>query len=120
MLDGSSGRRGAGELELRLGDEGAPVAALAAHEAAAPLERAERLAKRHAADAVALGKLSLGRQAVAGGEPAPCDRRLERELDLRVCRPASRLDRSFRKRHYGLDFSVWTGRWRARRRRSRG
>src|SRR5207302_10677491 len=71
-------RRGAGELELRLGDEGAPIAALAAHEAAASLERAERLAKRHAADAVALGKLSLGRQAVGGGEPASLDRRLGR------------------------------------------
>src|SRR5207302_198060 len=31
-------RRGAGELELRLGDERAPVAALAAHEAAATIE----------------------------------------------------------------------------------
>jgi hypothetical protein len=33
---------------------------------------------------------------------------LERRLDLGVGRPAARFDRSFRQRHYGLDFSAWT------------
>ena len=56
----------------------------------------------------ALGELPLGGKPVAGGEPAALDRGLESDLDLRVGGPATRLDRSFRKRHYGLDFSVWT------------
>jgi hypothetical protein len=62
-------------------------------QAAALLERAERLAQRHAADAEPLGQLALGRQAIAGGEGAAVERALERHLDLRMGWAAARLDR---------------------------
>ena len=99
---------GAGELEPRVGDERAAVAALAPAQAPSLLERSERLAQRHAADAEPLGELSLGGQAVARRERAPVERALERSLDLRVRRAAARLDGGETQWHYGLDFSAWT------------
>ncbi len=94
------------ELEFALRDERAAVAALAPDEQALPFELAKRLAQRHPADAEALRKHALRGQPVTGREPAALDRVLERNLDLGVGRPAPGLDRSFRQRHYGLDFSM--------------
>ena len=72
------------------------------------LQRSERLAQGHAADAVPPREVTFCGQAVAGREPSAPDRRLERGLDLRVRRTPARLDRRLRKRDYGLDFRAWT------------
>ena len=69
-------------------------------------EFAERLPKRHPADAEASRERALGREAIAGCQLPALDRMFEGGFDLRVGGAASRLDRSFRESHYGLDFSM--------------
>jgi gamma-butyrobetaine dioxygenase len=71
-----------------------------------PFELAERLPQRHPADAEALRQHTLCRQASARGQLPALDRVLEGGFDLRVGGAAAGLDRSFRERHYGLDFSM--------------
>ena len=82
---------GARKLELRLGDERASVATLAALEQPVPFELAERLPERHPADAEALGEHALRGETIAGRQLSTLDRVFERGLDLRVgraCGPA--------------------------------
>jgi gamma-butyrobetaine dioxygenase len=71
-----------------------------------PLELAERLPERHPADPEAPCEHAFCRQAVSGRQLTTPDRVFEGRLDLRVGRAAPGLDRSFRERHYGLDFSM--------------
>ncbi len=69
-------------------------------------ELAERLPERHPADAEPLREHALCGQAIAGRQLSALDRVLEGGFDLRVGGTAPGLDRSFRERHYGLDFSM--------------
>ena len=81
---------------------------LSRHEPAS-LERGERLPQGHPAHAQLPGELALRGKPVSGREPAGCDGALEPLLDLRVGRPAARLDRRDAQSHNGLDLIMIVG-----------